>query len=111
MPYLDCAANRGRWPGRIGTFLALGRPIVSNPVGEVEMLFKKEAIGLLAMENRESMAENIIRLKNNPLLRERLGKNARQLAELMTWRKMTDKLEDCYLETIARFQNKPKEGR
>lgn len=106
MPYPDCVANRGRWPGRIGTYLALGRPIVSNPVGEVGMLFEKEAVGLLAMENAESVAENIIRLKNDPSLRERLGKRARQVAELMTWRKMTDKMEKCYLETVARFQKR-----
>ena len=50
MPYSDRVANRGRWPGRIGTYLALGRPIVSNPVGEIKLLFENEAVGLLAMK-------------------------------------------------------------
>ena len=106
MPYPDCVANIGRWPGRIGIYLALGRPIISNPVGEIKLLFEKEEVGLLAIETAEDVAKKIIRLKNNPSLREQLGRHGRRVAEMINWGKMTDKVENCYLETIARFQEK-----
>ena len=73
MPYPDCVANIGRWPGRIGSYFALGRPIVSNPVGDIKLLFEKEPVGLLATENAKDMAEKIRRLQLNPALREELG--------------------------------------
>jgi glycosyltransferase involved in cell wall biosynthesis len=103
MPYPDRPANRGRWPGRIGSYLALGRPVISNPVGEVKLLFEKEPIGLLAAERPEDLAEKILLLKNDPALRRELGTRARMVAEKLTWSKMTDDLESCYDAAVRHF--------
>ena len=106
MPYPDCAANRGRWPGRIGSYLALGRPVISNPVGEVKWLLERESVGLLAAEEPEDLAEKILLLKNNYFLRQKMGICARAVAEKMTWSHMTDRLELCYEKTRQRFVEK-----
>ena len=106
MSYPDRIANRGRWPGRIGTFLAMGRPVISNPVGEVKMLLEQEAVGLLAAEDPEDMARKIVQLKDDSNLRLEMGARARALAEKMTWSSMTDRLETCYEATVRRFMSR-----
>lgn len=47
MPYPDTPINRGRWPNKLGDFLCLGRPIITNPTGDVSKLFEKYRIGFL----------------------------------------------------------------
>ena len=45
LPFADKIYNRGRWPCKIGDYLAAGRPVVSNPVGEVRELFQRSEVG------------------------------------------------------------------
>lgn len=100
-PYVDNIGNRGRWPGRVGNYLPLGRPIVSNPVGEMKALVEDNELGLLAREDPDDFAEAIIRLIDDPSLCERLGRNARKTAETdLTWANMTNRLEACYRAVI-----------
>lgn len=106
MPYPDRIANHGRWPGRIGTYLALSRPVISNPVGEVKRLLEQESVGLLAAEEPEDMARKILQLKHDHNLRREMGSRARMLAEKMTWSSMTDRLELCYQATLQRVTSK-----
>jgi len=40
LPFADKIYNRGRWPCKIGDYLAAGRPVVSNPVGEVREIMR-----------------------------------------------------------------------
>ena len=104
VPYVDIVANHGRWPGRVGNYLPLGRPIVSNPVGEMKWLISQNDLGLLADEDPDDFAEKILSLLADRSLAERLGNNARKTAvEKLTWLRMTDELERCYMESCARF--------
>jgi glycosyltransferase involved in cell wall biosynthesis len=96
MVYPDCVANRGRWPGRMGTYLALGRPVVSNPVGEVRLLFESEKCGVLAENSPEAMARAVLALRNAPATAAELGARARRVAESMSWARMTDRVEQAY---------------
>jgi glycosyltransferase involved in cell wall biosynthesis len=107
LPFVDTVANRGRWPGRIRDYMAVARPVVSNPVGEMKILLSEEEIGFLADENPAAMAQKIMILRDDPSLRARLGRNARQLAEQrFSLEGMTHRLETCYNETSARWQKK-----
>ena len=38
MPYANKISNVGRWPNKIGDYMCIGRPTVSNPVGEVKSI-------------------------------------------------------------------------
>jgi glycosyltransferase involved in cell wall biosynthesis len=103
LPFVDTVANRGRWPGRIRDAMAAARPVVSNPVGEMQILLTQEEIGLLAEETPQDMAAQILRLRQDPELRRRLGENARRLAETrFSMKQVTDDLERCYRETLER---------
>jgi len=111
MPFRDCVANRGRWPGRIGSYMALGRPIVSNPVGEVALLMGQERIGLLAAETPDAFAGKILTLVRDGVLRQELGANARQLAERrFTWDCVVADLERCYKATVNRYREHRRGG-
>ncbi len=103
MPLPDCVANRGRWPGRVGPYLALGRPVISNAVGEMKWLLDERHVGL-ACEGTASFAEAILRLGREESTCERLSQNARRTAEELTWGNMTDRLESCYNDAINRWR-------
>jgi glycosyltransferase involved in cell wall biosynthesis len=102
MPLRDTLFNRARWPNKIGDHLAAGRPTVSNPVGDVQELFKNHSIGLLAKsDDAEDFARQVTYLFENPGVAERMGKQARELAEReYSWEKQTDQLERFYLATL-----------
>ena len=81
MPFPNKVANVGRWPNKVGDFIAVGRPVVSNPVGEVRWLFERYDLGELAEETAESMAAASLRLLCDPKRTAEVGENARRVAE------------------------------
>lgn len=107
LPFRNTPANRGRWPHKITDYMCLERPTVTNPVGEMKLLFNEERIGLLADENPDAMAEQISILIKNPAMSVELGKNARRVAETkLSWDKTIDGLEQAYADTILRFHGR-----
>lgn len=104
LPFRDKVANRGRWPHKIGDYMSMGRPTVTNPVGEMKLLLEREPVGLLAGEDPDSFAGAIVRLMEDAPLRERLGRRAREVAEQeLRWERVCDKAEACYRVTRDRF--------
>jgi glycosyltransferase involved in cell wall biosynthesis len=101
MPYASKVSNIGRWPNKVGDYMAIGRPTVSNPVGEVKWLFEMYNIGALAEENPDSMAEQVSKYLDDPALREETGNRARTIAEeVFTWDRLLNQLETWYYELI-----------
>ena len=101
LPFQNKIANLGRWPNKVGEYMSIGRPIVSNPVGEIKKLFEKENIGLLANDDPMDFAEKIIHLFENPGLCEEMGDNGRRVAEeQFAWPLIINKLEKFYHQYI-----------
>jgi len=99
LPFTDRVANRGRWPNKVGDYLAAGRPVVTNPVGDINELFQKERIGLLAPEHSEGFAEALIAILKDPTLQDELGRGAREVAERrLSWAQLTESLISRYAE-------------
>lgn len=97
LPMADLPYNHGRWPNKMGDYLCVGRPTVSNPVGEIHPLFKTHEVGLLAEWDAVDFAEKIITLLDYPQVAEQFGKNARQVAENeYDWHILVDELEKFY---------------
>jgi glycosyltransferase involved in cell wall biosynthesis len=71
--------DRARWPTKILDFLAAGRATVTNPVGEVETLFRKRDVGVLAGHSDQSFAAEIISLLRAHDRRHFLGEFARKV--------------------------------
>jgi glycosyltransferase involved in cell wall biosynthesis len=97
LPFPPKIYNIGRWPNKLGEYMSLGRPTVSNPVGDLQPLFEERKIGLPARWDAGDIAEKVIRLIENPAEAEQLGRNARRLAGTdYDWRILTGTLEEFY---------------
>lgn len=104
LPFTDRPANRGRWPGRINDYLSAGRPIITQPLGEMQRLLESERIGVLAHETPADIADAIIALSNDPNRRAELGVNARRLAEgELSWNRLGETLQAAYRCAESRF--------
>jgi glycosyltransferase involved in cell wall biosynthesis len=102
LPMRDNIKNRARWPNKLGDYLAAGKPIVFNPVGEVKMFFEKHPeAGLLASETAEDFAGKILHFLENPDIAEKYGKNARNIAEKYSWENLAEGLDKFYRMFIS----------
>ncbi len=101
LPLSNRPSNIGRWPNKVGDYLATGRPVITNPTGEMAHLFRDGRGGLLVDENPEAMAAAILELLHNPHRAQELGEQGRRLAETeLTAEQMKHRILHAY-ENIA----------
>ena len=101
-PFQNQPLNTGRWPNKIGDYMAAGRPTVSNRTGDLVGLFKKHPIGLLASDEPNDVAEKVIQILSNKQMADEMGGTARQTAEkYYDWGILARKLEKCFKEVLA----------
>jgi len=101
MPYSNKLCNVGRGPIKLGDYLASGRPIVTNPVGDLKTMFEAARIGLLSKDTPEDFAEKVGDLIDDPSLADELGANARRVAEeKYSWELLSEQLEEYYKKVI-----------
>ena len=106
-PFANTIANKGRWPNKIGDYMAAGRPTVSNRTGDIVELFEQHNIGLLAADNPKDLAEKTLNILDNDQLARKMGEDARIAAEHhYDWRLLTKKLETCLIEVAEKGQLK-----
>jgi len=101
LPFPEKTYNIGRWPNKIGDYISLGRPTVTNPVGDLKPLFEEHEIGLLSRWDPIDFSEKVISIIENPNLAKKLGQNARQVAlDIYDWEFLADKLESFYYRLL-----------
>lgn len=101
LPFPETAYNVGRWPNKIGDYMSLGRPTVSNPTGDIRTLFERHEIGLLSVWDPKDFAAKIVFLLEHPEVANSLGENARKTAtKEFDWQILVRKLEEFYMKTI-----------
>jgi len=101
LPMSDIVFNRGRWPNKIGDYLAAGRPIVINNVGDIPGIIRDKKVGYIAEPNAEDFAEKIIQMIQDKNKWEEYGRNARKIAEtVLNWEQIGDKLYSKLKERI-----------
>lgn len=104
VPFLDRVANYGRWPGRINDYLSLGRPVITQPIGEMKLFLEAEPVGLLADETPAGIGAAIVALRDDPARRQAMGAHARQLAETsLSWDALAPRIEAAYACAQQRF--------
>lgn len=102
LPYTNRQINTGRFPNKLGDYLAAGRPIVTNPTGDIRDIIAKEEVGLLVGESSEAFARGIRMLLHNQTLSRRFGQNARHLAETgFSWRQRAMDLHQFYTTLLS----------
>lgn len=103
LPFPNTIYNIGRWPSKVCDYMASGRPIVSNPTGDIKTLFEQYEVGLLADENADDIAAKILYLFDHPQVAESLGQNARHVAEThYAWPNLIQGLESFYSHVLER---------
>lgn len=101
LPMADKPYNHGRWPNKMGDYLATGRPTVSNPIGDIKTLFESYPVGLIAEWDARDFADKIIQLLEDPARRDVFGKKARWVAEnVYSWSNLGDRLEQFYYRIL-----------
>lgn len=101
LPFPDTIYNRGRWPNKIGDYMSIGRPTISNPYGDIKNLFDEYQVGLLADWDPQDFAQKITSVLENPSLASRMGKNARWVAETkLSWQVLIKRLEEFYCQIL-----------
>jgi glycosyltransferase involved in cell wall biosynthesis len=97
LPMSDNLMNRARGPIKLGDYLAAGRAIVANPVGDLVDVFGRDDVGLLAGESPEAYGEAMGTLLADRDRSDRMGRRARQVAEeIYAWRHLAPKLVEIY---------------
>jgi glycosyltransferase involved in cell wall biosynthesis len=97
LPFTRRSLNTARFPNRAGDYLAAGRPVVTNPTGELGRLVEREGVGVLASEDAESFAKAIDDLLRDEPRRREMGERARRLAETrMSWGAVASELDRFY---------------
>jgi glycosyltransferase involved in cell wall biosynthesis len=97
LPFANKLANRGRWPTKIGDYLAAGRPIISNPVGDIKALFSAYDIGYLTDETPEAFASGLQQALEDSTRAEAQSRTARFVAErVLSWARLSVRLEEHY---------------
>jgi glycosyltransferase involved in cell wall biosynthesis len=103
LPLADKVYNVGRWPNKICDYMSLGRPTISNPVGDIKTLFDEHQIGLLAKWDPSDFSDKIIYLIEHPDVAEKLGDNARHIAvTIFDWKLIIRRLEDFYYAVLSK---------
>jgi glycosyltransferase involved in cell wall biosynthesis len=106
VPMRDTVSNRGRWPSKVGDYMAAGRPLVANPVGDVASAIKEADVGLLAEYEPSSFAGACAQLLRDPGLQVEKGRSGREYAKKnLTWEHLIDDLERFYLQILETRNN------
>ena len=98
LPLADTLANRARVPNKLGDYLASGRPIVTNDVGDSGQVIRAHDIGKVAESSSKAFADAVIDLLNLPQDElDRIGENSRNLAEGdLSWQSIASELDNAY---------------
>jgi len=94
----DVLTSKAGWPNCIGDYLACGRPILLNPVGEVIDFVKKYPFPFIvtSREEKDICAKIQYIIKNKEVLKEK-GPSIRNLAEdVISWDSKSKILLDFY---------------
>lgn len=71
----------GTSPNKFFDYLSLGLPVINNYPGWLAEIITRNQCGIAVPPNDpEAFADSLIKLKDNPSLREKMGKNALRLA-------------------------------
>jgi glycosyltransferase involved in cell wall biosynthesis len=102
LPMSDNLMNRARGPIKLGDYLAAGRAIVANPVGDLVEVFRNDDVGLLAGESPEEYGAAVAELLADGERCARMGREARRVAEeKYAWGLLAPSLVDVYHKALA----------
>ncbi len=102
IPMADTLASRARWPSRANPFLAAGRAIVINRVGDLPNLLEQEGAALVVGHDPLEVSNGCLRLFQDSSLRMQFENSARRVAsEVLAWPIIAGGLESFYFQVAG----------
>jgi glycosyltransferase involved in cell wall biosynthesis len=83
------------FPSKLTEYMAMAKPVITTDIGDAKEIIKNQDNGILisARNIEQNLEEQLLFLKRNINLREKLGKNARQyVKDNLTWDQLTNEL-------------------
>lgn len=97
LPYSNNLTNRARGPIKLGDYLAAGRAVLANPVGDLVDVFQSDRVGVLAPDDVEGYGQALAALLQDRSGMAEMGRRARQVAEeKYAWKHVSGKLAELY---------------
>lgn len=108
LPMVDNVEEKSRWPIRFGDYMAAGRSIVSNAVGEIKRIMETHKCGVVSdYDDPEDFSSKILTLLSNETMRNEIGRHARKIAETAySWNIIVKMLEGVYKDKYSQFIQK-----
>jgi glycosyltransferase involved in cell wall biosynthesis len=101
LPIRDNIANKARNPIKLMEYLAVGKAVVTNPVGVVVDVIVNGKNGVLTDFNERAYANGILKLLRDEALRQKIERNAsKTIQNEFTWDKLVKGLEKFYDELL-----------
>lgn len=90
--------------------MAAGKPVVASNIEGYASVLSNEREGFLVQrKNEEALADGLLRLIEDPALRQRMGTQGRQTAENYRWNKVATQVEGYYHSLIEARKNSASE--
>jgi glycosyltransferase involved in cell wall biosynthesis len=97
LPCSNTLTNRARGPIKLGDYLAAGRAVLANPVGDLVEVFAADEVGVLAPDDAEGYGRALAALLADRGRTTRMGQTARAVAESKyAWQHVCRKLLEVY---------------
>lgn len=107
LPFSDTIYNVGRWPNKVGVYMCLARPIVTNAVGDLRPLLAENAIGLTCEYSAQDFADKICWLLENENASREMGAQGLRLAQTrFHWSNLVQGLESYYYQILGEQEGK-----
>jgi len=101
MPYPKNNINAGRWPNKIGDYLCLDRPIITNPTGDIGEIFKSFLLGFLCDDSPEGFYNTLKKIIENQISLKKASSDAQYLVtDHLSFDKRIDKIIQIFNEKV-----------
>ncbi|HOZ38046.1 MAG TPA: glycosyltransferase [Anaerolineaceae bacterium] len=97
-------ANYGRMPLKFSDYLTIGRPIVCTDVGDLADWIKTLQVGLVGLDDPESIRHLVLEIFRSPEQQSKMGVNAIKASKNYeySWKKRAEELQNFYFSQITR---------
>ena len=97
LPCSNTLPNRARGPIKLGDYLAAGRAVLANPVGDLVEVFQANDVGVMAPDDPEGYGTALAGLLKDRDRTARMGQTARKVAEeKYAWKHVSGQLVELY---------------
>jgi glycosyltransferase involved in cell wall biosynthesis len=97
LPMEENDIEKARFPIRLGDYLACGKPIISNAVGEVKYVLSKYKCGyIVGIKDSRKMSDLIIGISENRY-NHALTNNAQRITKIYSWESLSVDLKNIYI--------------